>query len=222
MHAPLRRRVTLSLALIATLGCGAASVAQADFAADSPIGSARLTTALALATQHWGTPPCGGQQSIAWSVQAPDVNAVSQWSNPMDSYLRPALNADCSIALNPAAEWDWPKLCTVVVHEVGHLDGQQHSADPSDVMSPFYHQPVSECVETPDPQAIPAPAPTAAVVAVAKPRASAPARSMRPTVRPKHRTARKAKRTTKKAAHTGAARRFRSVAQLTRVIDGGE
>lgn len=145
-----------------------------DWAAHTPVGSPRLNAALALAVSHWGATPCGGQEQISWVAQAPQINAASTWSNPTDLYANASQNTDCAIALNPAAQWDWPKFCTVVVHEVGHLDGQQHSADPTNVMTPVYNQPVAECAAAPDPQApavqsapvaAPAAAPAAAITA---------------------------------------------------------
>lgn len=177
MSAGARLRAPFVLMLAVLGGLCSAAAAQADFASDSPVGSPRLTLALSLGEQHWGTTPCSGQFAVAWTAQSPQVNAVSRWSNPFDAYLQPTLNADCSIELNPSATWDWPKFCTVMVHEIGHLDGQPHVDDPNNVMSPVYTRPVAECTVHADPQA---PEPIAQVT-VATP-SFTPAAGLRPRV----------------------------------------
>jgi Matrixin len=193
MSAGPRVRASLALALTAAFGFSSAAIARADFAGDSAIGGPRLSVAVNLAEQHWGATPCSAQFTISWVAADLHVNAVSQWSNPFDSYQQPGLNSDCSIAFNPGAQWDWPKLCTVVVHEVGHLDGQQHNGDPANVMSPVYTRPVAECAATTDPQApvaAPRSAPRAAVAAVAKKAsvASRPRRARAAALTNKHKT----------------------------------
>jgi hypothetical protein len=57
----------------------------------------------------------------------------------------PSTYSDCSITYNLDVDWDWPKLCTVVEHELGHLSGHDHVNDPHDVMSPYYVFPAPEC-----------------------------------------------------------------------------
>ena len=110
-------------------------------------------TALQLAQQHWGAVPCHGQAAVTWTPSADaQVNAMSSWANPVDPYADPNENVNCAITLNPAATWDWPKLCTVVTHEVGHLLGRQHSPDPADVMHAVYTTPTPECQATPEPE----------------------------------------------------------------------
>jgi hypothetical protein len=110
------------------------------------VGSAPMQIAQQMAKAHWGTDPCGGQVTIAWSQLPAETNAVSSWTSPGGGYDHPELNGDCTITYNPAAEFDWPKFCTVTIHEYGHLSGRPHSADPADVMSAYYTQPGAECV----------------------------------------------------------------------------
>jgi len=73
------------------------------------------------------------------------INAVSRWANPIALYGHPALNRDCAIRLNRRAPLSWPKLCTVIVHEYGHLTGHRHSRDPRNVMSPIYGGALPRC-----------------------------------------------------------------------------
>lgn len=159
-----RWRALLACACSMLLAATSAATAHAGFAGESPVGSARVSAALRIADGHWGAAPCKGLATLTWSTQAPNVNAISSWSNMGDPYAAWGGNFDCTIAMNPAARWDWPKFCTVIVHEVGHLEGHPHSADPDDVMAPYYSQPAPDCSATPDPQA------PAAVTRSSKPR----------------------------------------------------
>src|SRR3954447_19092970 len=135
---------------------GAIAHPEQHFAADSQ----GMTTAIALAKQHWNTDPCGGQVQIEWSGLASDINAQSSWTNPTSAYDNPTQNGDCKVTFNPGAEFDWPKFCTVTVHEFGHLAGRPHVNNDDDVMSPYYVKPVAEC-KGPEPGAAPAAAPVA-------------------------------------------------------------
>src|SRR4051794_12365473 len=110
-------------------------------------GSQQMQSAQQLAKQHWGTDPCGGNVEIVWSGLASDINAQSSWTNPTSAYDNPTQNGDCKITFNPGAEYDWPKFCTVAVHEYGHLAGRPHVNSDDDVMSPYYIKPVAECKE---------------------------------------------------------------------------
>src|SRR3712207_9307195 len=64
-----------------------------------------------------------------------DTNATASWRNPSDAWNNPGENFDCRIEFNATAEYDWPKFCTVMTHEVGHLSGQPHSDRPGELMS---------------------------------------------------------------------------------------
>jgi hypothetical protein len=87
--------------------------------------------------------PCGGQVSVTWTHMGDGINARSQWLST-DTH-NPATFTSCSISYNLDVDWDWPKLCTVVEHELGHLAGHDHVDDPHDVMSPYYFYPTPEC-----------------------------------------------------------------------------
>ncbi|MGZ6709654.1 MAG: matrixin family metalloprotease, partial [Solirubrobacteraceae bacterium] len=70
-------------------------------------------------------------------------NAESRWSSPAGG--DPSTYSACTIAFSLDARWDWPKLCTVTEHELGHLNGHDHTAEEGDMMSPSYYAPTPEC-----------------------------------------------------------------------------
>jgi hypothetical protein len=149
-------RLFLCIAMVGFgLSSGAARAADPGGPADLyPVGSAGMNAAVALAKAHWGTDPCGGLVRVRWVDDVHGINARSSWFNPVSSYDDPDLNANCVISLNANAFLPWPRFCTVVVHEYGHLSGHPHSPDPLDVMFQFLGAPVPECVgPPPDPPA---------------------------------------------------------------------
>jgi hypothetical protein len=108
-----------------------------------PADPALMTAAHDLAVAHWGAEPCGGNVTVTWTHLGPGINARSQW---MSVDLANALTySACAVTYNLDVGWDWPKLCTVIEHELGHLSGHQHVPDPADIMSPYYTQPSAEC-----------------------------------------------------------------------------
>src|SRR5437773_9671891 len=83
------------------------------------VDSAAMQAAQQIGMQHWGTYPCGAKVVITWGTLDDDVNAQSSWTNPASAYDDPEYNGDCKITFNPNADFDWPKFCTVMVHELG-------------------------------------------------------------------------------------------------------
>jgi hypothetical protein len=127
-----------------------------------PVDGPGFATARKIADSTWGYDPCGGAIALSWVTAAPTINATASWSNPTDAYNNPQQNGNCSVAFNDQQAYDWPMLCTVFVHEFGHLTGHQHANDQNDVMFPYYVNPIAVCANTPDPQrAIAAPPPPA-------------------------------------------------------------
>jgi matrixin len=130
---------TVALALLA-----AAPAARADDAAFAP-GTANEARARDVARAAWGAEPCDGQATIAWLDQDPQLNATAIWDNPIGDYADALLNQDCQIRFNPGVAFDWPRYCSVMVHEYGHLLGHPHSPDPADVMYRLYLRPIAAC-----------------------------------------------------------------------------
>jgi hypothetical protein len=144
------------------------AVAQADSGLPQvpvPASDALTTAAHAMAVAHWGVDPCAGQVTVTWAHMGAGINARSTWMS-YDVH-NPATYSQCAISYNLDVDWDWPKLCTVIEHELGHLAGHDHVNDPHDVMSPYYVYPTPECAAGGAPTAAPAPATTAQAPAVA-------------------------------------------------------
>jgi hypothetical protein len=166
----------------------AGTTAQADLrpaAERFPAAGTAMLLAQDLARGIWGGDPCGGDVEIAWGADDdPAVNARSVWTNPRAIYGFPDLNTACRITLNAGLPFSWPKLCTVVVHEYGHLAGWQHGADGPDIMSPVYRGPVAPCTTVADPTA-PAQAPIQGVSVTLTDAASSGLSVQRATIRRK-------------------------------------
>jgi hypothetical protein len=102
-----------------------------------------------IAVEHWGgAEPCNGQVHEYWAhLREPggrNPNATSTWATTNNA--DPATYHDCSIAFSYDVNWDWPKYCTIVMHEIGHLRGHDHNdTDPDDIMYPYYGTPAPEC-----------------------------------------------------------------------------
>jgi hypothetical protein len=116
-----------------------------------PIGGPAMTTARSIADRYWRGEPCRGNVSISWAAMGSSLNAIATWSNRTGAYADPARNDHCSVRFNSDQAFDWPSLCTVFAHEFGHLIGNQHASDPSDVMYPVYSVPLPACADTPAP-----------------------------------------------------------------------
>jgi hypothetical protein len=156
------RRATAVLTALAVLAVAASPAAAATAAAPSPASSADASVrypvtgpvvqeALAVGGAYWGSAPCHGDVTPSWGDLPPRTNAEARWGNTEGRFDHPEFNVACEVVLNRDMAWDWPKLCTVVVHELGHLLGHDHAADADDVMYAFYVHPVAPCELTPEP-----------------------------------------------------------------------
>jgi hypothetical protein len=144
-----RSRRTLLAVIVALLAF--ASTAHAATSADKrwPVDGPAFQTARAIAVEQWGMDPCHGDVDVSWGKLPIEQNAVSTWVNQYQDYGDPAHNTLCGVVFNTKQDWDWPKLCTVFVHEFGHLAGHEHSEDPHDVMFAYYDgENLAACVAT--------------------------------------------------------------------------
>jgi hypothetical protein len=173
------RSVALSACLLGLGGaCAGSAAAAVSPEQECAVGGADMAAAQQVAVAYWGATPCGGKVDVEWTDLASDTNAISSWTNPTSAYGNPSQNGDCLVRFNRLLAFDWPRFCTVLVHEFGHLDGHDHSPDPNDVMAAIYSGPISACGSSPVPAAgaLTAPtAPTATTAAVAASNRAKPA-----------------------------------------------
>jgi Matrixin len=142
-----------------------------------PVGSPALQSARDVARAYWRSDACGGAVEFVWTTMDAGTNATASWRNPTDAWNNAPENFDCRIELNAAAEYDFPKLCTVVAHELGHLLGQQHADRDGQLMSAYYTTPLPACAAAAPAEARPAAA------ASAKPRAATTTKAKRSTTK---------------------------------------
>lgn len=143
----LRAALAAAALVIATLAPAAVAGAPVAPSARFAVGGSALERAQAIARAHWGADPCGGEVHLTWAPLERYVNAVSSWTvRAADAYAAPERNTDCRIVLSTRMAFGWPKLCTVVVHEYGHLLGRRHHERPGRLMSAVYARPLPACV----------------------------------------------------------------------------
>jgi hypothetical protein len=186
-----RARTGAAILAAALASCLPAAPAAAAGGPDDrwPADGPAIQAATALAAAHWGTTPCGGDVGVLWEDLGGGINAQASWSNAESRFGAPERNTGCEVALNLRARWDWPKLCTVVVHELGHLAGHDHVDDPDDVMFGQYVAPLAAC------EALPEPAPS---TLSGRPPATKPKATPKPRAKPAPRRAPKRSRTSPK------------------------
>src|SRR3712207_6942749 len=64
------------------------------------------------------------------STLFPYTTLFRSWRNPTDAWNNAGENFDCVIEFNAGADYDWPKLCTVMTHEMGHLvRSEEHTSE---------------------------------------------------------------------------------------------
>ncbi len=179
-----------------------ASASAATPAERFPADGADMARAMQIAADFWKTQPCGGQVALRWTRLEAGTRAEAAWRNFDSAWDNPSGNFDCNIAFSTAMPFEWPDLCTTVVHEVGHLLGHQHAdRDEHAVMAEHAIEPLRVCGGT-------TPAATGASV-----RTGSVARARRAAIR------RCARRMTRRGVRAYAARRTcaRRVAARTRL-----
>ena len=144
--------------VLAGLVASAVSVARASAATPAqryPVGSAGMSLAVSIAERYWDADPCGGDVALSWATVDPSwVNARAYWSNPIGVSGHADANFACSVVFNANAWLPWPRFCSVVAHEYGHLTGHSHSDDPSDVMAGVIRTTLPACAAVADPAAM--------------------------------------------------------------------
>ena len=192
-----------------TTGSVTAKAAVADDGRPSaerfPVGGPAMQAAIGVSAAYWRTTPCNGDFTVSWEPMDRMTNATASWRNPTDAWNNPDENFDCEIRFNTEADYDWPKFCSVMAHEIGHLVGNDHTSDPRDLMSPLYSDPLGECVATAEPGA--------PLAAPATPRSKPVAQQRRAKSTARKAAARKAaakRRAAKRRARARAALRIRA------------
>ena len=123
-----------TLLLLAVLVLSAPAAAHAVEASGGPPGSDR---GLRNAERAFGVPACG-RPVLAYASFA------ELWvlSGADEERCRILLNADL------AGDMGRAMVCTLVMHEWGHLAGRPHAVDPESVMYAEYEGPDERCVST--------------------------------------------------------------------------
>lgn len=144
MSRPVLRSALVAGALLLAGLTGAPSASAAS-AQDFAVGSAEFQRARDIAQAHWGAVPCQGQVQFSWQGLEPLVNARATWSNPTHAWENVGANFNCTVVFNALTQYDFPMLCTVMAHELGHLLGRQHELRDGVLMSAIYSAPLPEC-----------------------------------------------------------------------------
>jgi hypothetical protein len=96
--------------------------------------AARLAAYLPMAQAAWAGSPCAGREVVhlkadtALRAEAPLLTGLA--SGMLDGMAAPTT---CEVWM--AGDLDALTFCTVLVHEIGHLAGREHTAVPGDVMN---------------------------------------------------------------------------------------
>jgi hypothetical protein len=120
--------------LVLTLIAACAAVPATHALAQAPTAdAARLAQFLPIARAAWPGSPCTGREAVhlsgdaALRAQAPAIAGPGEALNGM------AEPATCEVWLS--STMTARTFCTVLVHELGHLAGREHTTQPGDVMN---------------------------------------------------------------------------------------
>jgi hypothetical protein len=113
----------------------------------------RIAAAVELGQRRFG-PACASGIAFTWEsfeVSYAATTGVRAWARAFPDQCRIEFNR--GVWDDPewrAGVYDWPWLCTLVVHEYGHLAGRGHVEDPNDVMHATIERVVPECAAAPE------------------------------------------------------------------------
>jgi hypothetical protein len=124
------RRIAPLLTLIAASAALPASHALAQSPATD---AARLQQFLPVARAAWPASSCAGRESVHLAGDAALRAQAPALAGPNESLNGMAEPATCEVWL--ASGMPARTFCTVLVHELGHLAGREHTAAPGDVMN---------------------------------------------------------------------------------------
>jgi hypothetical protein len=151
----IRGSLALALALVLAAPAAAHALAPVDVV-PPPAAAARVgdhvLRALELGERRFG-PACPAAIRVTWApfeVRYAGVAHARAWARTFRPECRVELNRE--VWDDPGwreAVYAWPWLCTLVVHEYGHLAGHGHAADPGDVMHTTIERVAPECAAPP-------------------------------------------------------------------------
>lgn len=106
----------------------------------------RTQRSLEVAESVWGDAPCA-PVTVKRTLNMNDLSAGWAFNTSLDTTAARAAGTVCEIVVNLRPEYrhwfsQYRHLCTLVVHERGHIQGRAHSANPEQVMNssyPFTH-----------------------------------------------------------------------------------
>jgi len=125
----MRRIAPLILTLIAAGG-----VSTADALAQAPAtDSARLARFLPIARAAWPGSPCAGRENVHLTGDTALRAAAPAVAGPGEALNGMAEPQTCEVWL--ASDMSARTFCTVLVHELGHLAGREHTTTAGDVMN---------------------------------------------------------------------------------------
>jgi hypothetical protein len=127
----MRRIAPLLLTLVAA--CAAAMPATLAFAQSPAADAARLQRFLPIARAAWPGSPCAGRENVHLSSDAALRAQAPALAGPGEELDGMAEPDTCEVWL--AGDLTARTFCTVLVHELGHLAGREHTATPGDVMN---------------------------------------------------------------------------------------
>lgn len=120
--------VILMIVVFGLLALGVALAVRVDEDHDS------TSRAVASAQQFWGSLPCDGNINIHYA-DLPSGQAGEARHQEITLPTGQKLIQNCEIAID-RRRWGQRLYCGIVVHEVGHLRGREHSNNRNSVMYP--------------------------------------------------------------------------------------